>query len=305
MVEYLFGSDTYGAREYIDAVAKEQKADITWLDREQLEEQPLSYYLSQGSGLFGRHLYVVRDPGQFPKSLQEDITQIIKNESGFIWLLWDRIAPDKRSSLFQALRSVAKEFPFLSADQLTVWLTEIAKKESGSLDRPAAQELVRLTGFDRWRLTSELQRLLLLHPVLTVEVVRSSLPSTTVETTIFAMLDGIIARNPKTTLTSLETLLQQGESEFYILSMLAYQFRTVGFVRSGLDQQLPVNAIAKEYGLKPFVVQKSMRAAQQASLAAISTTLARITATDFAIKQGKTDARTGVTMLVTALAQGT
>jgi len=92
-------------------------------------------------------------------------------------------------------------------------------------------------------------------------------------------------------------------SEFYIMSMLAYQFRVLLIIRAGLDAGLNQQVIAREGKLHPFVVQKNSQVAGQASLDFWRDALTKIMATDVAIKQGRIDARTGLLMLVNGFLQ--
>ncbi|MEX2055227.1 MAG: hypothetical protein WD972_03515 [Candidatus Andersenbacteria bacterium] len=72
-------------------------------------------------------------------------------------------------------------------------------------------------------------------------------------------------------------------------------------MRQGIDQGLSEAAIAKKQQLHPYVVQKNMPLARQFSFRELLDTLTKIMATDFAIKQGKVDPRTGLTMLTLSL----
>jgi DNA polymerase III delta subunit len=101
-----------------------------------------------------------------------------------------------------------------------------------------------------------------------------------------------------------EALMARGESEFYVLSMLAYQFRALHAIRRGQEQGWGEEKIARAGGLKPYAVRKNFSHARQAPAAYWREMLARILATDFAIRRGRVDARTALLMLVLTLVFG-
>jgi len=296
---YLLGDDTYGAREYISEQAQKLEAELRWLDEEELKEKPFSDWLGQSQGLFGRHLPVVRDPSQMPAKLQADIIKAIKDiEHDCIF--WDRAKPDKRTTLYKTLKPSAQEFNYLDTPALIDWLNGVAKESAGTIQRPAAQILIDRLGPDRWRLQSELKRLLLINLEVTSEIVEREI-ALSLPAEIFSTLDALVKGDQQSTVRNIEILLEQGNSEFYLLSMLAYQFRTLLIVKAGLDENKSSQQIARQGKVHPFVVQKSISVANRFTKNQLLNILTKISATDFAIKQGKVDARTGLLMLVIGL----
>ena len=99
----------------------------------------------------------------------------------------------------------------------------------------------------------------------------------------------------------LDNLLATGASEFYVLAMLSYHFRSLFLIRAGLDAGLAAPAISQRSGVHTYVVQKQQRFAAQCRRDVLLDNVTKILATDFAVKQGKADARTGLTMLLWSL----
>lgn len=303
-MKYFYGPDTYAAREAIEKLAREAKAHIRFVDREQLEEKHISDIVAGSRGLFGTDMVVVRDPSSLPKHLQEVVVAYIKGEGAAAqWIAWDRSSPDKRSILWRVVKPYAHEFPQMSLRELSAWLVSLGKDWQGSVEVRAAEMLVARVGMDRWRLTNELQRLLLVADGV-VDVALVEREHRAVESAeIFATLDALVTGNEPRALASVELLLVEGQSEFYVLSMLAYQFRTLLLIRAGIDQGSSLSAIAQEAKLHPFVVEKNMAAARRLPLSGWRDIVTRILATDFAIKQGRVDARTGLLMLMMVLSK--
>lgn len=300
MIHYFYGEDTYRARQAVDELAGEHKARVRWLDRTDFEEKTPGEVLGRGSvGLFGRELLVIRDGGDLPAALQSEILAALeRGESACVW--WDRLKPDKRSAVYRKLQVRGRAFDPPSPAAAAEWLVIKAGERGGCIDGAAARELVERVGTDSWRLITELEKLLVTRERITVDDVTAVVPETPAAE-IFAMLEALASGNRQQAVRSVEVLLDEGNSEFYMLSMLAYQFRTLLAIRRGIDQGKSQAAMAGADGLKSYTVQKNYSHAQRFSREYLRNALTRILATDFAIRQGKVEARTGLMMLVLKL----
>lgn len=301
MLKYFYGEDTYGAREDIVQLAK--NSEIHWVDREALDHTPFEQWLDRaGGGLFGAAVLVVQDPSGLLQAQQEAILEAIETiQQQSIVILWDRTKWDKRSRLFRSLKPYAHEYPLLDSGRCIKWVNEQAAARKVMLDPRAAQLLIQYAGADRWRLQSELERLSLLDVPITAEVVTQHVIPVRAEIEIFPLLDALSAGKQADTVRQLEQLWRVGQNEFYVLSMLMYQFRTLLTIRQGQAHAPSPDAVARQIGLNPFVVKKNWHVASRLSVGVCLQALSRIMATDFGIKQGKVESRTAVTMLVLAL----
>jgi len=301
MVSYFYGPDTYQARQAIDAVARETGARLAWVDRDAFERTGnVEAIVRPEVGLFGATLTVVRDPSRLPGSLQARLLAEMAQLPTAACILWDRGAAVKRSLVFARLGKGARVFSPPPVPELTAWLTAQARARGASLSEAAARLLVEHLGADRWRLLNQLEVLTLTSTSVTVEVVQQAVPASE-RAEIFSMLRALAAGKRVVAVRQLLLLLAAGEGEFYILAMLAYQFRTLLQIREGIDQGWDVARIVSESGIKPYVVQKNYPYAQRFSTTFLRDALTRILATDFAIRRGRVDQRTAVTMLVMAL----
>lgn len=301
MLYYFYGDDTYAARQAIDALAQKNKAALRWHEYTELETL-LREGGGQGASLFGRLIHVVRDVSSAAAAIQEIIVEQVKRlHSGTdIYVLWDSERLDARSRLWRELKPHATEFPALSLPELVRWLVSESQGRGAVLEPAAATLLVERLGADRWRLLSEVEKLLLLDPQIGVERVRVSIPEAP-QTTIFACLNAVAAGQARVAVQSVELLLSEGANELYIISMLGYQFRTLLRLRMALDRGTVQRDVPRATGLSSFVIQKNMPHARRFSAAFLHDALTRILGTDLAIKQGKVDPRTGLSMLVMTL----
>lgn len=296
---FFYGEDMYAAREALTELAAQRQAELVWYDAEDLAARSVEAMLDQGASLFGRRMNVVRDPSRLPKSVQEQLAGVVQRGQDTS-VLWERGIPDRRSQLWRVLRQHAQEFAPLSLAELQSWLIDMAGQRGGTLDRVAAGLLVERVGLDRWRLLHELERLLLSGVPVTAELVAAEI-AVLPETEVFALLEAIGRGEGRAAGRHLVDLLAGGAGELYILTMLAYQFRTLLVVQVGLAEGRSEQELARAARLHPYVVQKNMGLARRLSQVAVRGALTRILATDTAIKNGTVDARTAVVMLVLGL----
>lgn len=283
-VAYFTGEDTYAARQAIEALAKEKKARIEWREAEELRRLPAQEWVGQGASLFGVTLTVLKDVQRLPASLQEQLVTLLTDG-----VVWERKSPDRRSRVWKQWGKQAQLFTYPPPSELTTWLVAAAKKKGSEITPAAAQRLIEHYGFDRWRLLTELEKLTVRNDTIELKDLEEWLGQT--ETSIFAALEALALGKAGSALAQFERLWEAGESELYVLTMLAYQFRVLAAIKTGDTADF-----------KPFVIQKNEARARRWSRAAAVAGLTKILATDFAIKQGKMDPRTGVTMLVLSLA---
>ncbi len=295
---YFYGEDAYRARQAVDKLAARHQAKVRWLDRLDFEEKSAGEVLGSGSqGLFGRELTVVRDAGSFPAGLQEDVLAALEGVASALCVLWDRGKPDKHSVFYRRLKERGRQFVLWPSAQAARWVEEEAARRGGHINTQAARQLVERVGTDGWRLSNELDKLLVSGERITARMLDDQVPEAA-EAEIFSMLEALSRGEGGRALKSTEILLAAGNSEFYIMSMLAYQFRTLLAIRKGIDRGLSQEAIAKRHGLKPYPVRKNYSYARRRPAAYWRAALTRVLAADFSIKQGKTDPRTGLLMLM-------
>lgn len=291
MVQYFYGEDSYAAREEIKGLAEKQKAQIEWLASDTLTPQEVTVRLAQGGdSLFGKKMLVVREASRLPAAVQERLVAPAFAGQATNLVAWDEGQPDRRSLVYRTWKDQAREFSAPAEIELIAWLQQEAKRREVTLDDAAGRAMVERLGSDRWRLLSELERLSLVHTEITLDTVKQEVDAQAEGGEVFELLAALVRGERQETIKQLKGLLESGESEFYVLSMLAYQFRMLYLVARG-----------KTRGLSPGVVRRSTAVARQRPAASWLEDLTRVVATDFAIKQGKVEARTGVSMLVLGL----
>lgn len=302
VITYLYGPDTYGALQAIQNQAQKLKARLVYVDQEEAIAKSVREVLLSGQTLFGANLHVLRDPSLWPVALQNDIALLVKQTPQTSAIIWDRIKTDKRTTLWQAVKPYAKEFPLLSIPQLTAWLQQEATSRSCSIETKACEMLVARIGFDRWQLINTLEQLSLRLATMTVADVQNTVPDPGLIANSFDLVDTIMAGQAPRALAVLESLLEAGEEEVALLGLLAWQYRTIFFIQLDVKAGRSLSDIARRRKMNPFVVEKGVALARRFPPAFLLDALSRIMATDFAAKQGRVESfRTALVMLVLGL----
>lgn len=153
----------------------------------------------------------------------------------------------------------------------------------------AAERLASYVGPDYWQLDEELKKLALykkddpMDQVIDVadvdELVRSGF-----EANIFELMDAISQKNTNRAISLLDSFLDSGENEMYILSMIARQFRNIAMAKLENTNEA---TLAKKAGIHPYVAKKSIMQARNFSAEEIGSIYDRIIKTDFALKSGQ------------------
>lgn len=212
--------------------------------------------------------------------------------------------PDKRTALYKKLnqKGQAQEFELLEEDQLKRWIKKEVESRGGSIEAPAVNLLVEYIGNDLWRLSSELDKLTAYSKQLTAENIETLVKSKT-ESDIFKLVDAIGSKNLKSALLELQNLEENGEHDLYILTMIVYQYRNLLTIKDYMERYNNSDhwAMSKKLGMHPFVVQKTMYQAKNYSIEDLKENYKKLADFDLAIKTGKIESRTALTLLLAKL----
>jgi DNA polymerase-3 subunit delta len=176
-----------------------------------------------------------------------------------------------------------------------------ATELGATLEPRAAAVMISRLGLNRWQLLQELQKLLLLSPQINSGAGGAVCGSWSNTGRCFQLVEAMMNNQEAAVFTKLENLLLTGEAELRLLGLIAYQLRTVLLIQTGLQGKLGSEQMATQFKLHPYVIKKNMRLAQRYGGAQLLDMYTRVLATDFAMKQGKVDMRTGLIMLVRGL----
>jgi DNA polymerase-3 subunit delta len=238
-----------------------------------------------------------------PLDSQKKIIAILKkqkdasNDLDNIYIFWENNTPKKNNSLFKYLEKNSKkqDFSLLTTAQLEKWALSYAQKISPEIlfQEDALKVLISFsTGNNLYAIKNEIEKLLNYcqnKKTITTQDVQL-LVNSEINSNIFQAIESILGSNNKAALALFHEQLEKGEDPFYIFSMFIYQFRNLlkigDYFWNGNTNQY---AIAKETGISPYVIQKSLPQLRKTTKEKLKKYYAKLSKIDLAIKTTNTD----------------
>ena len=266
MIYFFYGDDSYRLKKTIDAFS-EKFGDVASnmntsvfegdFDIEKIRSDVLSLpFLAENRLVIIKNILAAK--GIDGKKVADILD---KKPDSTIMLFIEEGQPDKRSVLYKRLmKEKSKEMGTLQGGELTRWIKDETEKAGGEIDTKEASILAGYFGGDLWHLKNEIEKLVAYNKKITGEnIEKLSVPNLNVR--IFDLTDAITVKNKERAFDILEDLIESGENEMYILSMIQWQVRNLALVY-GL-KNLGEYEIAKKAKLNPFIVKKSLAAARK------------------------------------------
>lgn len=235
-----------------------------------------------------RKMVVLREPGK-QKAFAEAIDDMLKDISETTDLVIYEPKLDKRASYYKALKKLTdyRELGDLDANALGKWLVEYAKEQGGSISIADARLLIDRLGPNQQLLKSELDKLLAYDEAITrksIEMLTEPLP----QSTVFELLDAAFSGNAARAFDLYREQRALKVEPQAIMAMLAWQLHTLAVVKAAGTR--PVDQIAKEAKLNPFVVRKSQSITRRLSLEQIKRLITDLLTLDMQLKSTAIDA---------------
>ena len=195
-------------------------------------------------------------------------------------------------------------------NDLPRWVIGRGKQHGVTVDRDAAILLTELVGADTVSLDTELEKLATYagpEARITVQVVDTLVGAVT-QDSIFALVDAIATGDHKNAFRLLHAQLDSSstnaiEFALYLIRMLARQVRILLRIRLGQSAGKGQGAIASELRLAPYYTERYFRQAKRLSNERLRGAFEALAALEYALKQGKADASTGLDLLVADLCE--
>lgn len=185
------------------------------------------------------------------------------------------------------------------------WVQRQAKDQHIDIDRQATASLANFVGPNLRQLGNELQKLAVYASGRTITSADVRLMvSDASEALIWDLTDAVSQRNAKGAMLALHALRRGDANPFYLLTMIARQYRIILKVKDAMSAVGRPNEhdIAKQVGESPYPVKKAMQQAGAYSLEELEGILGRLVETDFAMKTGA-DQDTEIDVLIAELTQ--
>jgi len=328
MIYLIHGADTFRSREKLkELIAEFGKKDKSRINLEIFEAENISANkikaASQSMGFFSpARMIVIRNlfsEGDI-KSKEEIADYVLemdkkKREVDFVFFEGKEIGKKGAAGGAEwsalAKKGQAFNFALMAAMEINKWIGAKIAKEKIKITPGAVNKLALFVGGDLWRLSAEIEKLVLLKMDRIEggkkegaaeiseqdieELVKSDLPNN-----IFSTIDALARRDKKTALKLLAGHLENGQAPIYLFTMFVYQFRNLLKVKDAIARIRTANpgAIAEETKLNPFVVSKTIAQANGFSYEYLRKAYKRFLKYDFLIKKGRLDAEAALELLI-------
>ncbi len=261
----LTGDNEFAIRQTVRTLvaAFEQKYGahgIERVDADTLEPRQLPSLL-MGVTLFSDKRLIILRGAAANKPFWEALGDYIEKVPADTVVIIVEPTPDKRTRTYKLLKAKSdfREFPVLGDAQLVQWVTSQVKEVGASISRADAQYLVERAGRDQWRLSEEIKKLASFNPVIDRSAI-DTLVEPSPEGTAFALLDAALSGQTQQVIGMIDQLKTQ-EDPYKLFGLLASQVHTLAVVV--MAEGRSADQIAKEAGLHPFVVRKTVNVAQR------------------------------------------
>ena len=301
MIYLLHGQDTYRSREKLLEIVEEYKKvhksglSLKYLFAEEVKEDgfsQLSDLIGQTSLFQEKKLIVLFNffsNQDFKKKFLKNLKTFSVAEE--IILFYENQKILEKDQLLKSLKTKAKiqVFDTLKGRELEKWVEEEFLKYKVKASSEVVQTLITYLANDLWRLSSEIKKLAnykMREGVVLVEDIKLLLVPN-IETVIFKTIEAIAQKNKKEALLLLHQHLEKGESPFYLLTMISFQFRNLLIIKDLIEKRKPYYLILKTSGLHPFIVQKNYQQANSFLYSQLKKIYQQLLEIDFKLKTGR------------------
>ncbi|HUF37386.1 MAG TPA: DNA polymerase III subunit delta [Anaerolineales bacterium] len=185
-------------------------------------------------------------------------------------------------------RFFSKAMPLPRGGALVKWVVDYARSEGGEMTPQAAQHLVDLIGDDNRLAAAETDKLMAYvgyGRAIDVDDV-DLLTAPVRQADVFKMVDAIGAKNGRLALTMLQDLLATRDA-ISIFGMIVRQVRLLLLFKEMQAERLPPASVAKELGVRDFVVSKLSGQAANFEIDGLEAIYAGLAGIDDRIKTGR------------------
>lgn len=323
MILFLYGEDTYRSyqklndikKKYIDASLGD--TNLVTLEGSEVSYEELVRQVQAMPFLAKSRLVVIKNLlSKGKKNLQEKILEYMsKVPFSTNLIFYENEKFDKRNALYKKLSKKggikkSQEFKLLSDYELRDWIKKEVAGRDTTIEPEAVDKLIQYVGNDLWRMGNEIQKLMayslslmvqndMQYAISTKQVELLVRPKITAN--VFDLVDGLGQKNLKRAQQELHKLLNTGEHELYILTMIVYQFRNLLIVKDLLDRKTPILQIKNKSGLHPFVIQKTSQQCKNFTLDQLKVIYQKLLDYDIKLKTGKINPKLALDILVVEL----
>lgn len=303
MIRLLYGSNVFaisGARqEAIKAfLAGNDEYGLERLDAEDIDEARLRDALLQLPFLVAKKMVVI-DRVFSNKYIADVLVELLDKVPDEVDVLLVDPKADKRTKLFKKLSAnkQAVEHNTLAESQLVAWAVDYVQSLGSEITSADARYLVGRVGADQQLLASELEKMS--YATVIDRSLIDELTDQTLQGTVFDLIDLVMHGKVAAAHRMVDQLMLSRVEPLEIMGLLAWQLHAVALVWS--VGKKPADEVAKETGMHPFVVRKTLSITAKLDKDAVIRLLDKALKAEEMIKTGSSDPEATLRLLVLEL----
>jgi DNA polymerase-3 subunit delta len=320
MIFFFYGDDTYRAYQKIKQIRDKFRREVdpsgfntVLLDGTELTLEKFNEAVSQAGFLANKRLIIIKNvfDNKTLNKIREEILNYLNKQTDSaeenLLLFWQEGDPKGSDPLYKKLKTYkyVQGFDLLKTPQLAAWVKEEIKTRGGQITAPALNLLIVTVGDNLWQLSGELDKLINYKGGQTIiEQDIELLTHGKLDENIFNLTDAITNRQTARALKLIREQLQAGANEQYLLGMILRQFRILIQLKSLLENGETTAALAKQTGLHPFVIKKSLPWLTRYSLPALRQIYQDLTKLDLNMKSSSIASETFLNLFIIKNALG-
>jgi len=313
MYYLFFGQDFYSIKKKVSAIKEKfLKSDPSAINISKLSGSELkgddfwapvlaAPFLATKRLIIVENLLLENKDDDFKKNLSKNLSKI--PETSLVFFIEDG-SPDKRGVLFKSLNKpgIAQNFELPTPNSIGKLLDQKIGESDIKISSDARNKFILYVGVDLYRAENEIIKLILYSKHENIQTIEASLIEEMIRPEnnagIFDFIDAIGSKNRQKSVSLFNKLIEAGENELYILSMIVYQFRNMMTILSYLERHAQAAEIAKAGKIHPFVVQKTIGILKKYSKEKLLENYIKLGDADFAIKTGQIEPKLCILMLI-------
>jgi len=322
MILFLYGKDTFRSKQQLAAMTQKFRADrdpqglnIFRLDMEKKQDAVKALEHVMGVPFLAEKKMVVIENLLSSKEKELQQAFLDRVEAGnvpetTVLVFWEGADKYKTKLAKECLARLQKEkyaqkFDELTGMKLQGWIVEEVQSRDGSMARDAMQFLAQHGAGDMWRLSSLIDQLVAYASGREIVLEDAQLfLDEKVDDNIFNLVDAIVGGQQKKVYAQMQEQYRLGKDAGYVFAMVLRQFRILLQLRDMFerDDSLRSDSLAKELGLHPFVVKKSLPTVKRYTSQALQDIYGQLLDIDVQTKTGRGNQRQILDVFVGRLA---
>ncbi|HZK28141.1 MAG TPA: DNA polymerase III subunit delta [Thermoclostridium sp.] len=306
---YFFtGPEQFLVKYYLDEIAKLLLPTETLpLNYSMLEGKVTLQQIENNISVFPafsqRRIVVVKESSIFKAGEKEKtFSEFFLSLPDYICLIFIQSDPDKRASLYKALKkhAVLIECGWQKAVALTKWTVRVFASYNKQISEKDAAFFVNLLDPNMTFMALEIKKISS-YMGKEVQVTRKIIEDMVTKSTksiIFDLTDAMSQRRISEALRIMDELIQSREPIALIVAMIGRQLVMLAKTKKLEDSKVPKSKMAGLVGISPYYIDKTRRQATNFSMDALKRLIDKCADLDLEIKTGKIDGRLAMELLL-------